>query len=485
MPIDATTRRQFLKTVGAGAAALTLPRASAMDQASKSRPNRVSIPNFVFIFIDDLGYGDLSCYGNNEIATPHIDSLARDGVRFTQFYVNSPICSPSRVAVTTGQYPQRWRIFSFLAHREVNRKRCMADWLDPKAVTLARLLKGAGYATGHFGKWHMGGGRDVDDAPLPQAYGFDQSLVAFEGLGDRILVNNHDLSDDSAKLGHGKITRADWHERTAMFVDRAIGFIRQHKDQPFYVNLWPNDIHDPYEPSQEQLDKFAHLAGEPQWQKFYAVLDELDRQVGRLLGALDELGLSERTMIVFAGDNGPTAWPFYYEKSQDDRAAPGLTGGLRGRKWSLYEGGIREPFIVRWRGVIPSGKVNETTVVAGIDLLPSLCPLAGVKLPDDYTPDGLDMSDALLGNATLLRPKPIMWEYGRHAGCRPFLKKDQSPHLAIRDGDWKLLMNANGSETQLYNLQADVAEQTNVADEHPNVVKRLSQQLLEWDRALP
>jgi arylsulfatase A-like enzyme len=479
MPITATTRRQFLKTLGAGAATLALPKALGADEPSKSRPN------IVFIFVDDLGFGDLSCYGNDEITTPHIDSLARDGVRFTQFYVNSPICSPSRVAVTTGQYPQRWRTFSFLADRELNRRRCMTDWLDPNAVTLARLLKRAGYATGHFGKWHMGGGRDVDDAPLPQAYGFDESLVAFEGLGDRLLIDGHNLSEASAKLGHGQIIWADWHPRTGMFLDRAIDFIRRHKNQFFYVNLWPNDIHDPHAPSQAQLDKFAHLAGEPQWQKFYAVLDELDRQLGRLLNALDELGLSKETVIVFAGDNGPTAWPHYYEKRQDDRAAPGLTGGLRGRKWSLYEGGIREPFIVRWQGTIPAGKVNDTTVVAGIDLLPSLCALAGVKPPEDYSSDGLDLSAALLGKAAPLRQKPIMWEYGRHAGCRPFLKKDQSPHLAIRDGRWKLLMNARGSDMQLYNLQADVAEQTNVADEYPSVAKRLSQQLLEWDRALP
>jgi arylsulfatase A-like enzyme len=479
MPITTTSRRRFLKTLGAGAATLALPRASAIDEPSKSRPN------FVFIFVDDLGYGDLSCYGNDEISTPHIDGLARDGVRFTQFYVNSPICSPSRVAVTTGQYPQRWRIFSFLADHELNRRRCMPDWLNPRAVTLARLLKRAGYATGHFGKWHMGGGRDVDDAPLPQAYGFDESLVAFEGLGNRLLINDHDLSEASAKLGHGEVTWADWHERTEMFVDRAIDFIRRHKSQPFCVNLWPNDIHDPHEPSEAQLEKFAHLAGEPQWQKFYAVLDEMDRQIGRLLSALDELGLSEQTVVVFAGDNGPTAWPHYYKERQDDRAAPGLTGGLRGRKWSLYEGGIREPFVVRWRGTIPAGKVNETTVVAGIDLLPSLSALAGVKLPEDYRPDGLDLSAALLGQTAAQRQGPIMWEYGRHAGCRPFLKKDQSPHLAIRAAHWKLLMNARGSDVQLYNLQTEVAEQTNLADEHPSVVKRLSQQLLEWDRALP
>ena len=143
-------------------------------------------PNVLFILIDDLGYGDLGCTGG-EFPTPHIDALAGDGIRFTQFYVNSPICSPSRVAFTTGQYPARWGIHSYLNNRRRNMQRGMRDFLDPAAPSVARVFQAAGYATGHFGKWHMGGGRDVDDAPLPSAYGFDASLVSFEGLGNRIL----------------------------------------------------------------------------------------------------------------------------------------------------------------------------------------------------------------------------------------------------------------------------------------------------------
>ena len=144
-------------------------------------------PNFVFVLIDDMGYADLSCYGQKEIETPHIDRIAREGVRFTQFYVNSPVCSPSRTALLTGQFPARWRLTSYLASRAENRARGMADWLDPKAPTLARLLHQAGYTTGHFGKWHVGGQRDVGEAPLITEYGFDQSLTQFEGLGDRLL----------------------------------------------------------------------------------------------------------------------------------------------------------------------------------------------------------------------------------------------------------------------------------------------------------
>ncbi len=144
-------------------------------------------PNFIFVLIDDMGYADLSCYGQKQIETPHLDRLAREGIRFTQFYAGAPICSPSRTAFTTGQYPARWRITSYLASRAENERRGMAQWLDPKAPTLARALQQAGYATGHFGKWHMGGQRDVGDAPLITDYGFDESLTQFEGLGDRIL----------------------------------------------------------------------------------------------------------------------------------------------------------------------------------------------------------------------------------------------------------------------------------------------------------
>ena len=169
-------------------------------------PAVAASPNIVFIFIDDMGYGDLSVTGNTEVETQHIDRLAAEGVRFTQFYVGSPICSPSRVAITTGQYPSRWLINSYLNNRRRNRERGMANFLSPQAPAVARAFRQAGYATAHFGKWHMGGGRDVYEAPTPQAYGFDESLVSFEGLGERILPPGG-LSEQSERLGKGPA----WH----------------------------------------------------------------------------------------------------------------------------------------------------------------------------------------------------------------------------------------------------------------------------------
>ncbi|MDP9349624.1 MAG: sulfatase-like hydrolase/transferase, partial [Gemmatimonadota bacterium] len=342
--------------------------AAAQDPGAATRRP----PNVILVLVDDMGYGDLSAYGNTRVRTPNIDRLAREGTRFTQYYANSPICSPSRVAATTGTYPSRWRIHSFLEARQRNAARGMADYLDPEAPTLARTLQQAGYATGHFGKWHMGGGRDVGDAPLPQAYGFDKSITSFEGLGDRYLWHDH-LNEQSARLGRGNIRRTEKREMTRIYVDHAIDFIRQNRDRPFYVNVWPEDVHDPFLPDSALAERYREVARSDYEKKFFAVLVEMDRQLGRLFDEVDRLGLAEETIIVLTSDNGPTDWPYYY---QEGVQPPGSAGPFRGRKWSLYEGGIREPLIVRWPGRTPAGATDGRTVLAAMDILPSLARLA-------------------------------------------------------------------------------------------------------------
>ncbi|MDA2938026.1 sulfatase-like hydrolase/transferase [Acidobacteria bacterium AH-259-A15] len=469
-------KRHLSAGLGALCVLAVLVALSPLDGAEGS----AGPPNVVFIFVDDMGYGDLSSTGNKDVQTKNIDRLAAEGIRFTQFYVNSPICSPSRVAITTGQYPARHLIHSFLAGRKRNRERGMRDYLDPSAPSVARAFQQAGYVTAHFGKWHMGGGRDVNDAPLPQAYGFDESLVSFEGLGDRVLPPGR-LAQMSEKLGGGKISHAPKHKLTEIYVDRSIDFIRRNKDRSFYLHLWLNDVHDRHLPRQDLLPKYERFKANPYVQRFYAVMGEMDRQLGRLIEAIDGLGLGEKTLIVLTSDNGPTAWPRYYEEGFDP---PGSTAGFRGRKWSLYEGGIRMPLMARWKGKIPAGVVDEQTVMAAIDLFPTFCKLAGVE-PPEIEFDGLDMSPALLGTPQE-RTQPIFWEYGRdETYLRPGLPHHQSPNLAIREGRWKLLINDDGSRLELYDFDTGANERGNLADRHPEVAKRLSEKLLAWRSSLP
>jgi len=465
-------RRDFLKRTATGLLTLTALRRPQRTKAAS--PER---PNILFIFIDDMGYADPSCFGNPKMQTPHIDRLAQEGMRLTNFYVNSPICSPSRVAVMTGQYPGRWRIYSYLAARKANRARHMADWLDPQAPTTARILKQAGYATAHFGKWHVGGGRDVGDAPQPQAYGFDESLVSFEGLGDRVLFSKKGLSGQSAALQQGKLQFIPKHESSETYVDRTIAFMEKNRDKPFYIELFPNDVHDAHQPRPETIEKWKSVTDNPFEQKFFAVLEELDRQIGRVVDAVDRLGLGERTLIVFTSDNGPTDWPSYYKQGH---TPPGFTGPFYGRKWSLYEGGIRMPFITRWKGTIPAGQTNDTSVLCGLDLSPTFCRAAGAAVPASIEHDGQDMLDALLGKPAN-RSKPIFWQYGKpYANLMPGNPEFISPSLAVRDGNWKLLIDPDGSNAQLFDLANDPGETTNRLADHPDKAKALWQKLQTW-----
>jgi len=480
-------RRDFLRTVGAGATGLAAASAVPGLLQAGGTSGGAKRPNIVFVFIDDLGYGDLSLYrreGDPGPETEHLDRLAREGVRFEQFYASSPICSPSRVGVLTGQYPQRWHVYGHLASRERNCERGMAHWLSPKAPLLPQLLKDAGYATAHYGKWHLGGQRDVGDAPLPEEYGFDDALVSMEGLGERILEPGGDGLGNRALGPAGDIRDVPKHNMTQKWVDRAIRFVREHRDGPFYLNLWPRDVHDPFKPSEAELARVDVPDGVPnpdQWRRFFAVLEEMDRQLGRFVKALDGMGLGEDTMIVVTGDNGPTAWSRYYDGGKGEGGAPGYTAGLRGRKWSLYEGGIREPFFVRWTGHAPVETVNETTVVTGVDLLPSLASIASVSLPASYRSDGVDLSRAMLGQSAPLRARPVFWEYNSLGGnIESGLETDRSPTLAMRDGSWKALANADGSGRELYNLADDRDESEDVADRYPRRTARMRRSLLRW-----
>ena len=435
------------------------------------------VPNVLVVFIDDMGWSDLSCFGGKAVSTPNIDQLASEGLRFTNFYVNSPICSPSRTALTTGNYPARHRITSFLAEREANRKRGIVDWLDPSVVTLPRLFSDAGYHVGHFGKWHMGGQRDVGEAPLITEYGFDASLTNFEGLGPRVLPlcygrndqppRRHDLG--SASLGRGPI---EWEDRsviTKRFAERAIDFIDEATEagKRFYVNVWPDDVHSPfYPPAGEEIEQ-SKLA------RYHAVLKTMDEQLGPLFERIrSDPQLRENTMILVASDNGP-------------EPGAGSSTPLRGSKGNLFEGGIRSPLIVWAPGLMEDGvegTTNSSTIVSSIDLVASLITLAHLSPPDDYQGDGEDLLAALLGISDAQRSSPLFW---RRPPDRPGPDDSPNPDLAVRDGVWKLLTNVDGSNTQLYNLDRDVREEINLVEKNPRIAERLKQRVLEWNQSLP
>lgn len=445
-----------------------------------SAADKPAHPNIIFIFIDDLGYGDLSSFGNRKTKTPHIDRLANEGIKFTNFYVGSPICSPSRVAVLTGQFPSRHRITGHLANSKQNENRGMVNYLDAEAPSVARTMKKAGYATAHFGKWHMGGGRDVGDAPKPQSYGFDESLVSFEGMGDRLLIKGQNLSEQSEKLGQGKITWVDKHEITPILIDRTIGFIKKQEDHSFYIHLWLGDVHDPFHAKDEHREMFSQFANNHYEQEFFGVLFQLDQEIGRLLDGLEAMGLAKNTLVVLTSDNGPTDWKYYYDENFHP---PGSADPFRGRKWSLYEGGIRVPFLVRWPGQIPAGITNDSTIIHAVDLFPTLCGLAGIEAPKgDF--DGQDLSKAIKGEAAQ-RTKPLFWEYGSEYDIKPGNPRYISPRLAMRKGPWKVLINDDGSQIELYNLIEDHAETKNMAEKHPDIAGQMAEQVLEWKRTMP
>jgi arylsulfatase A-like enzyme len=427
-------------------------------------------PNVIIVLADDLGWGDLSCYGGKLAETPRLYRMAREGIRFTQGYVASPICSPSRCGLLTGQFPARWRITSYLQTRAGNKNCEQADFLDPKAPSLPRRLKEAGYATAHIGKWHLGGGRDVVDPPKFAAYGYDLGLGTWESPEPHPDLTARDWiwsADDKVKR---------W-ERTKWMVDRTLDFLRANADKPCFVNLWFDDVHTPWVPSIEDqkvgADGRATGKGATP-ERLRRVLTEMDRQVGRLLDALRERKDGRPTIVLFLGDNGPLPT---FERRR--------TAGLRGSKMSLYEGGTRVPCIAWGPGLVPAGRTNETTVFAAVDLFPTLCTLCRCQLPEGYKSDGEDLSAALLGK-TPKRTRPLFWEYGRNDKAFSYPSgKDRSPNVAIRDGDWKLLVNADGTGAELYDLAADPNEAKDRAANHPDVVKRMSDSALRWRKTLP
>lgn len=450
-------------------------------------------PNFILFLTDDQGWGDAALAGHPYVKTPNLDRLAREGTWFKQFYVANPVCSPSRTAFMTSHAPARHHIHGHISDPASNAARSMPNWLDPAAPMVTRLLRDAGYVTGHFGKWHLG---SMDGAPSPTEYGIDiHATVNAQGSP---MLGDPDKTPATGRKRSPEATDPYFRAKsTRMIVDEAIAFLSAHKDRPFYLNLWTLLPHAYLNPTPEQLAAYEHIeprADDPAfgaWMRMYlgnakdlkkkmqifcASLADIDEQVGRLLTALDELGLSESTALFFTSDNGPED----YQISNASNSGVGSAGPLRARKRSLYEGGIRTLGLLRWPGRVPAGRADDACILGAVDWLPTVCRLAGVDLPPAVAPDGEDVSDIWFG-ATRPRSKPLYWEWMFRVWGDDFTP----PMLAIRDGNWKLFANHDGGQVELYDISADPAETKSVAGDHPAVASRLTQDLLAWAAALP
>ncbi|WP_182868618.1 sulfatase family protein [Rhodopirellula sp. JC639] len=413
-------------------------------------------PNFVVIFTDDQGYGDLSCFGAGHVSTPRIDQMAAEGMKLTSFYVAAPVCTPSRAALMTGCYPKRIEMAtgsSFGVLLAGDRK-----GLNPDEVTIAEVLKTAGYTTGIFGKWHLG-----DQPPfLPTKQGFDE----FFGI-----PYSHDIYPYHPRQDHYNFPSLPLLENeqviemdpdadflTRRITERAVSFIQRNKDKPFFLYV-PHPIpHAPLHVSPPFMegvsgDIVATLEKEDgnidyrtRDKLFRQAIAEIDGSVGQILDTLKSEGIDENTLVLFTSDNGPPKNTLF--------ASP---GPLRGHKGTTLEGGMREPTVVRWPGKIPAGQPNDRLMTA-MDLLPTFARLAGATLPTDRVIDGKDIWPTLVGNA--------------ETPHEAFFYHRGNQLQAVRSGNWKLHTN-KGKPTQLYNLHDDIGEKNNVIKTHPNVVRRL------------
>lgn len=429
-------------------------------------------PNIVFIFADDWGYGDLGCYGATQVSTPNIDKLAEQGTKYTQFHVTSGVCSPSRTSVITGHFPARHRVHGHFAGNEPNASRNMPNWLNETLpVYMPRLMQQAGYTTAHFGKWHLGGGGlphgDLS-APEPKLYGYDETRV-WNGngptwKGDELWPTTRYMDSDSTWV----------HSSSRIVVDATIDFLKRNKEKEsrMFVNLWLKDPHTPLWPTEEQRDPYKGF--EPDKETYYAVLTDADFHIGRLMDALNEMGLDENTLVIFSSDNGPAHVP--------PALYVGSTGGMKGRKVDIFQGGVNVPFIVRWPSRVNAGSIDSTSVLSAVDLLPTFIELTGKKLPDDYQPDGESFT-TIFDNKGFSRSKPLFWEW--RFPVENSNRPDGWVNAAVRYGDWKVLADSTRSRIELYNIKKDRFENQNLVASNRKEANELLAMWDEWKLQLP
>ncbi len=419
--------------------AILLAAVTALAPAEPARPNIV-----VFI-ADDMGYGDLGCYGHPRIKTPALDRLAKEGTRFTSFYSGAPICSPSRAAFFTGRTPYRVGIRDWI-------KEDSGVFLPRSEITIPKLLKQAGYTTCLSGKWHLNS-RFNGEEPTPGDFGFDHW---FATQNNAPHINPGNFVRDGKRVGPLK------GPASTVVVDEAMKFIADAGDKPFAVFVTFHAPHEQVAAPEKYTSMYADIE-DPTKRDYFGSVSLIDAEVGRLLKDLDDKGLRDRTFVLFTSDNGPQELLGYPKAIHSH----GSAGPLRGHKLSMYEGGYREPAIFRWPGHTKPG--TECAEPAGfVDLLPTFCAMAGVTPPSDRVLDGVNILPLIEGG-TVERKTPFYWEF-EYANKPPWTQ-------SLRKGPWKILADANRQNFALYNLVDDIAEQHDLAKERPEVVKDLRHEL--------
>jgi len=428
--------------------------------ASLSAANR---PNIIFIFIDDMGWGDLGCYGNDFIDTPRIDRLAKEGMRFTDFYAAGAVCSPTRCAVQSGQNQARIGITAHIPGHWRPFERCITPLttmaLPHDTITVAESLKTAGYKTGYVGKWHLGRGDKF--GPATQGYDFAVEINGAH-LPGKYRVARRDLKPKPGQF------------RTEFEADMCVKFIRESKNKPFFLMLSPFNVHIPLAGKSQLVEKYrakAKKTGRELPNPIYAAMvEEVDDMVGRILDEVEKQGLTENTMVVFTSDNGGLYRRYDYRAHADDNVSS--LAPLKGEKGSLHEGGIRIPMIVRFPGKVKPGTTCSEPAIS-YDFYPTFVAAAGGKLPQHQTIDGHDLLPLLANPAARLKRNAIHWHYPHYHHDRPA--------SAIRERDWKLIEYLDGSgDVEIYHLANDLGEKKNLIKERKGKVADLKNKLRAW-----
>ncbi|MDX2042708.1 MAG: arylsulfatase [Acidobacteriota bacterium] len=460
---------------------LVMAMALAASPKLIGQAQKAQLPNIVFIMADDLGYGDLGSYGQQKIRTPHLDQMAKEGMRFTQFYAGSPVCAPSRAVLMTGKHGGH----AFI--RDNKEVRPEGQWPIPASeVTIAEVLKTRGYATGAFGKWGLGFVGSTGD-PNRQGfdlfYGYNCQREAHNFYPDHLWRNEKRLQLEGNDRGlTGKQYSHDLIEA------EALNFIRDNKDKPFFAYVPFTIPHLALQVPEDSLAEYLGKWDDPPYDgkngylphphpraAYAAMVTRMDRSVGRIFALLKELKLDDNTLVIFTSDNGG-AFGTVTKESEflpgrmggTDYVFFGSTGKSRAFKGSIYEGGIRTPFIARWPGKIKAGSISNLPAVF-YDVMPTLAEIAGASTPKES--DGISFLPTLIGKGKQRRHEFLFWDFGGYGGQQ-----------AVRLGAWKGLrrnLHRGNTKLELYNLAADPGEQNNLADKHPQIVKRIEKILAE------